>query len=259
MTKNKKIIAFIILIGALVAILATVLYFTLVYVPQTDAYADYTVADPNLTWEKTGRTLGKYTVQEDGVSVNYNYKKINGEDEKQIVGAWRRSEALFSYGKNLVLISPDKSLDVFADWKISEIELFLVDSESDEWDREYTEHEPSDIKRISVAKTQDAGAVEGFLSIIGNADEMPRLADEYSSELPPARDGASRPAYCGIRIHFEESDGIVWESEMSIYYSGKDRRIFLNILSVDSPKSEKVIEIPRDGELFSFIVKEIFG
>ena len=259
MKKNKKIIAIIILIGALAAIIGTVLYFTLIYVPETDAYADYTIADANLTWKKTDRTLGKYISDEDGVSVNYHYKKIKGEDEDQILGAWRRSDELFSYGRNLVLLAPNKDLDVFGDWKIRELELFLVDSESDEWDREYTEHEPSDIKRISVAKTQNADAISDILKIIGTADKMPKLSEDYSHELPPAQDGVSRPAYCGIRVHFEESDGIVWEAEMSVYYSGNDRRIFLNILSVDSAKSEKFIEIPKDGALFSFIEKEIFG
>lgn len=259
MEKVKKKCALIILVGGLVVILCTVLFFAVSYVPETDVYSNYEVVDANLTWKNTGRMLGKYTAQEQEVSVNYKYKKIRGEDKDTFIGAWRQPDMLFSGGTNVILVSPNTALDVFKDWTVKEIELFLVDSYTNSKDSPFIDYEPSDIQRVTIANTDNEDIIDEFIMLMEEEPESAKISDDYLDEKPLPQNNVKRPLYCGIRIHFDDSDGIVWEARLRICNSDGVRRIFIERLLLD-PCGEKVVfnEIGNHSELFKYLVKEFF-
>ena len=256
MKKLKRILSIVMLISGFAIVFGAILLLVSSCSTETDKYADYEIIDYNLTWTDTSWNLGSFVEENDDMQIKYKYKKIAGEDTDEFIGAWRRPDELFSEGSNVVLVSPDSELDIWEDWTVSKIELFFEDShQSAGWALE--EYKPEDVKRVTVADTREDEILNEFVEIVGNVLEQPKIEEGYLEQIPPPKGSIKKTRNCGIRVHFEESDHIVWDAIIRVYASDDDTIMYIERIFLDS-EGIFVTEIPQNSRLYDFLMQGMF-
>ena len=175
------------------------------------------------------------TKYEDYRGVKYKGKvslqKISGVDENQFVYAyWERtikpgnSVKYFNY--ETVMQNPDNYIDVIKDWTITKIEIIGYGNAKES---DYKEDE-SDKKIIS--STTDEEVLSDLKKCILNEKDEEEFKKFYTYSGDYYSDGYR--AY--IRVHFAESDNIVWETEFDRYLSDETNS---SLIYVDTGRNSR--------------------
>ena len=221
-------------------------------------YADYVCVDANLSWEKS--RWGYFAEHTETISkrtYTYTYVAIKGESKDDFMGAW--VSRVGARGSIFVLTNPTLNFDVWEDWTISKIQLYKVKPSSNSKGM----YIPSDIKKNIVSTEDSDELIESFNSLIqdGQEFEIPIIsADPYVTTFP----AADYIQNLRLRICFNESDNIVWDALIKMYVSKEDNSdvkllIRRQYFSEENPntKEDRYLEIPKDSELYDYIISKI--
>ena len=254
----KKIFC-IALIAFSVCMLLLLLYAGCYYLKyqETDKYKDYEIIDKHLTWTKSsGPYWNTYKDKIDTTGPllheHYTYKKISGESEENLIGAWYMfdlMEIIFSDTKHqgtCVLVNPEYELDVWNDWTVNKIEVYEIVEIKYDRDSE-TRYDPAQTQINVICQTEDSDMFSEFKGII--------MTDQEKSHYSPY--GEPKSYY--LRVSFDESDAIVWDAQLYVYLNerGGVADVYMDnaqfIIKDGEECPEKIIKIPNSSKLFELI------
>lgn len=162
-----------------------------------------------------------------------SFQKISGVDDDQFVYAyWETTKGrrgIFGdryVNYEMIMQNPDNYVDVIKDWTITKIEIIGYGN-AKEWD--YKEDE-SDKKIIS--STTDEEVLSDLKKCILNEKDEEEFKKFYTYSGNYYPDGYR--AY--IRVHFAESDNIVWETELDRYLSDEKNS---SLIYVDTGRNSR--------------------
>ena len=148
---------------------------------------------------------------------NVSLQKISGVDDDQFVYAyWERttqSDNSLKYSDyEMVMQNPDNYIDVIKDWTITKIEIIRYGNAE-----ELDYHEDESDKNI-ISSTTDDEVLSDLKKCILNEKDEEEFREFYTYSGDYYSDDFLRTY---IRVHFAESDNIVWETEFNRYLSDK--------------------------------------
>ena len=232
------------------------------FYPDTDLYADYVCVDANLSWKKSkGDYFAEYSENEGSGYYSYTYIAIKGESKDEFIGTWISRPA--QGGSIFVLTNPNLDLEIFKDWTVNKIQLYRIKKSSNSRGT----HNPSDIKKTILSTDDSNELIESFNYLIHNGQEfeIPIIsADPYVTTFPAADYIQKDIDNLHLRICFGESDNIVWDALIEMYVSKEDNSdvkllIRRQYFSEENPntKENRYLEIPKDSELYDYIISKI--
>ena len=183
---------------------------------DAEKYRSYVCYDYHLTcFDVSGKSntidyVYKFYDSE-AISERVSFQKIDGESDDQFVYATAHAIAFGPLGR-LVMQNPDNYIDVWNDWTIEKIELFYID-----YSQEIKESETAKIPSAIAASTQSANVIAEIKEIVlsETSNEKFELPEGYIN----ARQQSDSPYVFYIRVHFNESDNIIWDTKLYVYYS----------------------------------------
>ena len=232
--------------------------------PDPEKYASYECYDPHLfcldAYKLTASTLVE---NELGSTYKITYRYAVGESDDEFVCANVMLYTVLSYPDVRILQNPQQYVDVWNDWTIKQIKIYVQDLHDDDHVFLYMEKEPARTPTKVIASTTDADCFADMKAFAtDDAAEEYICSDDYYNELYR---GDGRYVFY-IRVFFNESKNIVWDSQISTYYSEvtADRIICIdngtmsNLFESDS----KNVNISQFNNLNSFVadaVNSFFG
>lgn len=229
--------------------------------PDPEKYASYQCYDPHLfcldAYKLTDSTLVE---NELGLTFKITYRYAVGESDEEFICANVTLNYFMAFPDVRILQNPQRYVDVWNDWTIKEIKIYVQDLHDDDFVSLYKETEPARTPTKVLASATDAdcfadmkafatdGAAEGYI-----------CPDDYYNEMH-VDDGRYR---FFIRVSFNESKNIVWDSEISSYCSEAtgeriiciDNGTMSNLFESDS----KNVNISQFDKLNSFVADAIVG
>lgn len=194
-----------------------------------DDYTDYICYDNHLVSLKCykNRGVGKRFEDDGDTEITAFYKKIVDESDEQFIVALRRASIPFLDSPTaLILQNPNNYIDPFEDWSIEKIEVY--------YRRLKSPLPPSDdawlapTKSGVIATSDDNIICTEFTDFIKNSDvsdttiqtDIPKtlLDDDYVFR---------------IRVYFNESKNIVWDSSLDYLLDSQD--IIIGIVGSEAP------------------------
>lgn len=158
---------------------------------ETDKYNNYICIDPHLKSNKPSMDIRAYRRidQEGGRSIKLNYKKIVGIDACEFVEVGTELGEMFvDTGPDLVLVNKKASFSIWDNWTIREVWIICRQTGK---------------KTI----TQEREIINNLVDCV-KADKISETMEGLGEEL----------SY-DVVIYFEETDAIVWESTIRVFYS----------------------------------------
>jgi hypothetical protein len=230
---------------------------------STNEFDNYRIIDGNLSWKETDRIIGTDTDYSTSPNMFHTYKRIKGEDPERFVGAYRYNGIIFkTHEFHVVLVSPEYRFDLWKDWTVSGVELLYVDEKTND------NNDPSDYRRVTIFNSSDGKVFDDLTTIIKNNIKA-EAPITLNAEKPRLKDTGKKVYNYGIRVHFDESDSIIWDAELHIYSSGEhkeayidygeDKRFFLEVVRPYAINGNYLLEIPEDSELYKLIREAIYG
>ncbi len=188
-------------------------------IPKTDEYAKYTLSDPHLTYLKASKICGKGFLDQVGENRIFVFRKLEGENTQNFVAA--KARVGFPFGADLqwILQSPDNTISVLDDWTIREIRLYPADSGKEApWRNTFERLDPHELYGDAAPKE----AVEEFRALADRHETEGAIITRHTFNEEVSQfvdeDGrvsdTSDTAWC-LRVFFNESDTIVWDTEAS--------------------------------------------
>ena len=176
-------------------------------------YKDYRCYDYHLRYLNASKSVGKYKLEEENTVYNFNYKKIIGENDTDMIAAEISSTAgAFSSGYYpRVLQNPKMYFSIIDDWTIEKIQFCLYNITKDE-------------EQGVIFESSDSDDIDAFRKLLSLEDHSVWKPDSgYVNEL--SKPGDEKQLY--MRIVFSESENVVWETEIKSYFNSEDNeRIF---------------------------------
>lgn len=201
--KRARVITVTVLVTFALAVIATVIAFAVdshLRERVHSDYTDYSCYDYNLTCLELGRPDGKYYTGDDENYV-FKYWRIKGESTEDFVFSTVRWRVPLARAEGFVLQNPSTFVYVIKDWTVDEIFVCAEDLSRDEWGTDHL------ARVVDVAKKNVV------------ASEIREIAAAVQSdELTGNRIYASSRLF--VRVTFEESENIVWESELTVCDDG---------------------------------------
>ena len=191
--------------------------------PDPNKYVNYVCHDYHLSCLDTYKKSEGTSIKRGNVKYYVSFKKPVGESDEQFVCA---SVSQFLGGR------PDKRIfqpaegyvDVYRDWTIKKIELFIQYFDDDDViDNDEFAEVPSKV----LSSTTDATVFNELADFITN----PEYSETYKYQKGVLRERLHDQEYwLYIRVYFNESDTIVWESKVRslIFPQAEQRRITID-------------------------------
>lgn len=254
---NKKYFKWIALgvSGVIVCCLLLVIFFR--KAPNGDVYAPYTCKDYHLVCLNSGEYLGENKVKISDLPCTFKYNAIAHCAEEEFVAAWMKINAPFNAGENMVLQGPENDLDVLNDWTIKKVILYYYDINDkrnpDAGDRATAE----DYHIVEIAEVEDEALFQEILEMKLNT--TPKDGTCIGGDYHLSYDSTLDDKHVYLRIFFEESDSIAWDSEIDVYESKEIPAQFMvtiNKGSIDSAyqKHKGGYIVEPSSSLYRFIL-----
>lgn len=250
-------ITFLVIIGA---ILAVYFYFHIEY---TDEFSDYVCVDSHLVSIATKRDIGYYETQVSDSEYRLTYSLIKGHKRDEFLTVSMRHITLFSSCEEHVLNAPGNDTNPLEDWQINEIQIYSIDRR----DKRNNQHGPfsrvkaQDYYINTLAISNDEKLIADTKKHILSEDRVNLL--KFLEENRSSYDNIREVEFDGsvrikLRLIFNESKSIVWESEISLYRN-KDTGEYVVAVDRNHRDSEYVYKgipmiIDPQNELYEFIV-----
>ena len=133
-----------------------------------------------------------------------SFNEISDVDNEQFVFAYMRDVPLLMYTRgdtNGILQNPDNYVDVFNTWTINKIELLYCKNTSDKSPQK------------TIIASEDENIIKDFKDCInsGKVEDDIKVSNGYNSDMR---------YYYYVRVYFEESDNIYWETRVCRHFLG---------------------------------------
>lgn len=178
---------------------------------EVDKYKDYKCFDYHLACLDAHEQKANTTVWFDDLKYSIWYRKPVGESDEQFICASVRQEHPLSSTEIVVMQNPNGHIDVFSEWTIEKIELYCIDLRNSKplWD----EDEPAITPAKVLNTNTDAVVFDEFINFLTNEGYLDKyiLNDNFKRETP------NDDYVMYIRVHFNESENIVWDSPVNSY------------------------------------------
>lgn len=180
---------------------------------EVDKYKDYKCFDYHLACLDAHEQKMNTTVEFDDIKYTIWYRKPVGESDEQFICASVKQQHPLSSTEIVIMQNPDEHIDVFSDWTIEKIELYCIDLRSSKplWDEEEPARTPAKVLNTNT----DAVVLDEFINFLTSEayTEKYILNENYKREIP------DDDYVMYIRVHFNESENIVWDSLVNCYVS----------------------------------------
>lgn len=180
---------------------------------DVNKYKDYKCYDYHLACLDAYEQKAKAIVEFEDLKYTIWYRQAVSESDVQFVCASVSQRHPLASPSLVILQNPNDYVDVFKDWSIKSIELYRIDLRNSItlWD----EDEPARTPASIISTNADTVVFDELVNFVTN--------DEYSEKYILNED-FERELYNDdyrmyIRVHFNESDNIVWDSEINSYVS----------------------------------------
>ncbi len=196
-------------------------------------YADYVCYDYHLACVDAEDAEASTKLPHDGLEYTAKYRKVVGETDEQFVCAW--------VGRVVPLASPDlavmqpqgEHIDVWNEWTVSQIEVYYQDiNESKPLSQE---KEPARTPAKVIDKSTDKGVIDELVEFITNTKHSGKVSLSEDFKCEAYNDNNSYVLY--IRVRFNESENIVWDSQIDSYVSEQSEERYIAIDKGRTPDS----------------------
>ena len=225
---------------------------------DAEKYRSYVCYDGRLTCLKVGSFFDSINVTNiDGSieeTLKISYRKIRGESDEQFIYA---NVFRFLDGNyKAVMQNPDNHIDVWKDWTVEKIEVFYQSSYEPK--KSKTARIPTKI----VSSTQSADAIAELTEIVVSEKSSGKIEIPKGYKNEDYREDVEQHYYFYIRVHFNESDNIIWDTRIEVYYSEElqDRIIVMDNTKTPAfyyNRENKEYIIDKNTELFSWLNEAI--
>lgn len=227
-------------------------------IPNAEKYASYLCYDYHLyCLNAYDNTDGIKTEDEHGLTYQVYYNFAVGESDEEFICARACWYVPLAIPEVLIMQNPEQYVDVWNDWTVKEIVLYVRDLHDGNLKSIENEDEPARTPSSIVATTTDTvyfTEMKEFAT--ADAPQQFDPPDDYVNEIHLK----DRYVFY-IRVFFNESANIVWESAVEPYYSeeSEDRIICIDNGSMDGlySKNTKNVSAEHLNALSSFIADEI--
>jgi|GEM_PF-5163033 len=187
-------------------------------IPNTNQYDEYICYDYHLACLDAENEKFSSVIEYEGVEYHATFRKPVGISDKKFICASVRSYQTLDFPE-IVIMQPSPHIDVLKEWSIKKIEIYSEDLKTTKL--LHQEEEPSRTPNKILNVCSDSDIFGQFINLITNT---------YNSEKFTVPEGFSREKYnedefgnetllLYIRIHFNESENIVWDSTINSYIS----------------------------------------
>jgi len=253
----KKRIIFIAIIGVLLAIMVC-FYMALVEwkkaIQDNDKYVNYICRDYHLVSLKDGEPVGENLVDVDGHEYIFRYYVLPDVSDEEFVGAWACWRAILAKGKNMVLQNAEENLDVLSDWSMNRWSLYYYDSSDT---RNPSQGDIATAEDYVIYEMKNGTEKDIFQQI--KAMSLNTEPENTEPKVPVTYVNALKEDFkMYLRLYFEETDTIAWESEIKIFCPDEGEEVY--IITIDKgclneglqPKSEDIL-IDPSSQLYGVI------
>lgn len=181
--------------------------------PDPSKYSEYVCYDYHLACLDAYAQTAYTTVEFDDLKYGIKYRKPVGESDEQFICALVGQKHPLSSPRIIIMQNPNYYIDVFKDWTIKSIELYSKDLRYPKplWDEDEPARTPSKVLNANT----DAVVFDEFINFITGDEysEKHIRNEDFEREIP------NDDYVLYIRVHFNESDNIVWDSTVNSYVS----------------------------------------
>ena len=152
-------------------------------------------------------------------------QRIDGESDDMFIYAEVLPSLPLGSSEKIVMQNPNHYVDVWKDWSIEKIELYYIDGH-----KPVDQDKPANIPTAVIATTVKDHCLSNIKNLAETTNEggHRNIPEGYVREHID-ENGSGYRYY--IRVHFKESENIVWESPVESYYSSenKDRIMYIDV------------------------------
>lgn len=225
-----------------------------------EEYTNYVYYDYHLMALKTkGRTTFAQLHKENQSTCGARFKKIAGESEEQFLSVTLSHPGLPGSVYRGVVQNPDNYVDPWQDWTIEKIEIGYIERTFDE--EKNVKHYVA-MKEV-LSSTSDVDCIAELKNFVLDGEES--NSDRGKYEMQTDKVYNVKEEFC-IRVYFEESQNIVWVSELQDVYSPElnDRIIYLDRGKEAEPPHDrwanmKFADVSEYENLYNWISQSIAG
>ena len=229
--------------------------------PDPSKYSDYVCYDYHLACLDADEQKASTSFQKDDVEYTISYRKPAGESDEQFICALVRLNSPLATPDLVVMQNPNSNIDVFADWTIKKVELYCENLKNTKplWEEDEPSKAPSEILNAST----DAAVFSDLISFITDDDRSEKYIPNagFTQEIP----NDDYTIY--IRIHFNESENIVWDSPVYSYVSDQTQVRYITIdkgrlpsgIAAPSSLSVSIEAYPKLSEWISASIDGMFN
>lgn len=222
---------------------------------ENDTYIEYTCRDFHLVALEQGDCVGyKDIVLKNRIYRDY-YNLIKNISDKDFIVAERRPLELFSAGSYYVLQSPQNQIDVFNDWNVKTVRIYLCD-ESDERNTNRDQKAVENWVIQELVSSSEETMLKQIQEMPLNVE--PETGSSYKNNNDEYKEiGSDKDMY--LRILFEESEYIAWDAPIRIYQSKADQTKYNVVIHVGNMNEEFEQQggyyvVDSSSELYDFIL-----
>lgn len=161
-------------------------------------------------------------IDDSGVDYTTNawLQRIAGESDDMFIYAAVLPQLPLGRSDRVIMQNPNHYVDVWNDWTVEKIELYCIDGY-----KPIKQDKPANIPTDIIATTQEGECLSDIKMLVESSDEWAK------QNIPDGYVRGNDNCFFYVRVYFEESESIVWDSQVECYYSPKkkDRIIYIDI------------------------------
>ena len=191
--------------------------------PDPNKYVNYVCHDYHLTCLDTYKKSARTSITRGNVNYYVSFKKPVGESDEQFVCGTVSTFLGFSSNKRIFQPAEDY-IEVYRDWTIKKIELFIQYFDDDDvFDNDEFAEVPSKV----LSFTTDTTVFNELTDFVTNPEYSKHHKYQEGVRIEKLHDYEYR---LYIRVHFNESDTIVWDAQVYSYIfpQAEQRRITID-------------------------------
>ena len=179
--------------------------------PASRKYVNYQLYDNHLYCTDVEEESVRAICESENARGSFNARRLKNIPDEQFICARYRASIFAGYYINVILQNPDNYVDVINEWTVDSVEMYLyIRNEEDE-----TARTPDKV----VGSTDNQDVICELLEFL-NSDEFSEdsyLSGDFLNQIVSNDDYGhedNRDYELFLRIHFEEAENIVWDTNI---------------------------------------------
>ena len=194
---------------------------------EAEDYVGYKCFDYHLACLDAYSQKAKTVLEFDGIDYTVQFRKAVGVSDSQFICAKVCARQPLATADHGIMQNPDDYIDVLKDWTVNNIELYyksVYDTKEDD--------EPARVPTKILSANSDSIVAEELIGLLTSTVDPGKY--EPGNELKLESDEYT----LYIRIHFNESETIVWDSHVDIRISSETKT---RVIAIDKGRTPKAV------------------